>query len=365
MNQLRGTSSVGIHIAETLELRRAQLIAELDRMMPSVAERVHAIPGAREVTLEIAGGMLADVVESLRVGQVRAGVGRSALAYAIVQRDPETGRRLAVHPRDAASALSAFTDIVLDHVTELQAAEQTSAEPVLLAVRVLHVGLVAVLEAAGDAHAGHVLELVDEERAAERAGIARELHDRAGFWLTTAYRQLELYEGDTQGSGHQVAGRVATARHAVGEAIATTRTLVSEKIGAEPLHCLESALRTAVRALDDRCVRLVLDVNGDERRASHEVKDEIFLIVMEATRNAVTHGDPNTVTIGVSIAPHEIRARVDDDGTRGLPRTGQASTGMGLWTMRERARLLGGTLTVGPRRGGGTRVELVVPCAPE
>jgi signal transduction histidine kinase len=69
------------------------------------------------------------------------------------------------------------------------------------------------------------------------------------------------------------------------------------------------------------------------------------------------------VLIGVALAPHELRAWVEDDGRGFLaaPAPDPVSTGTGLASMRERAVLMGGRLTVTSVPGQGTRVELLVP----
>src|SRR5256885_47079 len=54
--------------------------------------------------------------------------------------------------------------------------------------------------------------------------------------------------------------------------------------------------------------------NGDQSWAAGTVIDETFMIIREALRNAITHGAPRQVLIRVDLAPHELRARIDDDG---------------------------------------------------
>ena len=115
------------------------------------------------------------------------------------------------------------------------------------------------------------------------------------------------------------------------------------------------------RVCADADVHLV--VLGDETWASPAIIDEAFLIVREALRNALTHGAPQSVVVGVEVTRRELRAWVDDDG-KGFAVGDDAESpaaGTGLATMRERAALLGGTVAITSKTGRGTSVELSVP----
>jgi signal transduction histidine kinase len=90
------------------------------------------------------------------------------------------------------------------------------------------------------------------------------------------------------------------------------------------------------------------------------MRDEVFLIVREAVRNALNHGAPAEVVVTLAVTPHELRASVRDDGVGFSTQDDPPAHGLGLPAMRERAELVGGTIAIssGP---GGTHVQLVVP----
>ena len=62
-----------------------------------------------------------------------------------------------------------------------------------------------------------------------------------------------------------------------------------------PVRSLEKALLGFLEAIEDDGVSVGLDVNGDESWAEPRVLDESFLIIREATRNALTHGAPSVI----------------------------------------------------------------------
>lgn len=199
---------------------------------------------------------------------------------------------------------------------------------------------------------------VHEARADERRRVARELHDRLGEVLTVGLRQLDLDEI----TGPEIPeSQSAIAREVLVEAMRRLR-LVTSGLRDEPVTSFEKALADFLnRVCADADVHLV--VIGDETWASGEIIDEAFLIVREALRNALTHGAPQSVVVGVEVTRRELRAWVDDDGT-GFACGDDAESpaaGTGLATMRERTALLGGTVSIISKPGRGTSVELTVP----
>jgi signal transduction histidine kinase len=199
---------------------------------------------------------------------------------------------------------------------------------------------------------------VHEARLDERRRIARELHDRLGEVLTVGLRQLDLDEI----TGPEIPeGQSAIAREVLVEAMRRLR-LVTSGLRDEPVTSFEKALVDFLnRVCADGDVHLV--VIGDETWAPAKVIDEAFLIAREALRNALNHGAPQSVLVGFEVTRRELRTWVDDDG-RGFACGDDAESsaaGTGLATMRERAALLGGTLSIISKPGHGTSVELSVP----
>jgi signal transduction histidine kinase len=214
------------------------------------------------------------------------------------------------------------------------------------------------IRGAGDGDLAQYENRVHEARLDERRRIARELHDRLGEVLTVGLRQLDLDEI----MGPEIPeGQSAIAREVLVEAMRRLR-LVTSGLRDEPVTSFEKALADFLnRVCADADVHLV--VLGDETWAPAEIIDEAFLIVREALRNALTHGAPQSVVVGVEVTRRELRAWVDDDG-KGFAVGDDAESpaaGTGLATMRERAALLGGTVAITSKPGRGTSVELSVP----
>ena len=179
--------------------------------------------------------------------------------------------------------------------------------------------------------------------------------------MSVALRQLELHEIASRQDPRTSAPQAAMAKQALAEAMRRLR-LVTYDLRQDSVRSLEKGL---VRYIDsaDADAEVRLRVSGDESWAPLPVIDEAFLIIREAIRNALAHGLPRLVLIGVALAPHELLAWVEDDGTGFV--AGQArdsgTAGTGLASMRERAATLGGRLRIASVPGQGTVVELLVP----
>jgi signal transduction histidine kinase len=101
-------------------------------------------------------------------------------------------------------------------------------------------------------------------------------------------------------------------------------------------------------------------VTGEDRELGSDGRLTLYRVAQEALTNIRKHAQAERVELHLAYEPSGTRLTVEDfegDGARPPPADG---TGYGLTGMRERAELLGGTLTAGPT-GEGFRVELWVP----
>ncbi|MFI8966547.1 sensor histidine kinase [Streptomyces sp. NPDC053493] len=119
-------------------------------------------------------------------------------------------------------------------------------------------------------------------------------------------------------------------------------------------------------------VAVELRTAGTPRPLAPGVELCAYRVVQEALTNVIKHARPAHAAVLVEYGPAELRVTVTDDG-RGRPapvnRTDPANvaapSGHGLIGMRERARLYGGTVDVGPRAEGGFAVRLRLPVTGE
>ena len=110
-------------------------------------------------------------------------------------------------------------------------------------------------------------------------------------------------------------------------------------------------------------VPIELEVSG-ELDGSPDRRELVMRITHEALYNALRHASPTQVTVSLAEQDGAIAVAVTDDGTGFEPeRPELRARHLGLTSMEERARDLGGELSIHSRPGAGTTVRLRVPAA--
>jgi signal transduction histidine kinase len=198
-------------------------------------------------------------------------------------------------------------------------------------------------------------------RAHERRIISRELHDRVAHAMGVVHQSLQLHEALRDRDPEKAAEKLGLAKRMTLEAMGQTRDLSRSLGGGEAGEDLRAALSEMLSALVPAGVAHELGVAGDEGTIPDETREQLFLVLREAVRNAVSHSGASKVSVSVVVEGRRVVGAVEDDG-RGFERkaAGPEESG-GLAHMAERASLLGGTCSVDSALGEGTRVEVRLP----
>ena len=194
---------------------------------------------------------------------------------------------------------------------------------------------------------------------AERARIAREIHDNVGHQLTRASLQAEalrVVHADEPG----VAADFADVKRTVDEALQLVRTSV-HALNDNAVDLSVQLERIVEGACSDGGPQIELEVMTEHAPAN--VANCLAAVLREALSNTMRHACAHTATVRCMEHPSFYQLIVTDDGVGGVQAIGRgAAEGMGLASMRERIEALGGTFTAGPRAGaGGWRVFATVP----
>jgi signal transduction histidine kinase len=129
---------------------------------------------------------------------------------------------------------------------------------------------------------------------------------------------------------------------------------------------LVAALRQYVRSVEERSgISTQLTAVGwdtDDQRLPAEVETALFRIAQEALTNAIRHAQAATVQIRLRRSPGRVSLDVRDDGV-GLSALPASEEGqhLGMFGMRERARLLRGEFVVTPVSPHGTLIHVIIP----
>jgi len=209
-----------------------------------------------------------------------------------------------------------------------------------------------------------------EERMAERERIARDLHDTLlqsfhGLLLKfqTAYKLLPARSAEAK---ETLGVAIDDAFHAITEGRDAVQGLRALTVGGDDLAAAIKTLGEALAGQDSEHGSMLprVDVTGTPQTLRPLVRDEIYRIAGESLRNAFRHADAKRIEVDLCYDERELRLRVRDDGKgidpRFLREEGQAGH-YGIPGMRERAKLLGGILTLWTAPDSGTEVELTIP----
>lgn len=197
-------------------------------------------------------------------------------------------------------------------------------------------------------------------RARELRRIGRELHDRVAHTMTVAYQSLELYEEYRERDPERAAQKLELAKRMTTEAIEETQDLARAMREPEAVE-LEAALSELLLDVVPPEMDGKLSVVGEEREVSDEVREQLFFVLREAVRNAVSHSGASKVSVEVRIDSERVVGIVEDDGWGFDPKPPERAEAGGLAYMAERASLLGGTCSIESVLGEGTRVETSFP----
>jgi signal transduction histidine kinase len=216
----------------------------------------------------------------------------------------------------------------------------------------------------------HQFEVTLDARVAERTRIARELHDTLLQSFQGVLLQLEIVSQLLHERPIEAHERLASTMELTAKAITEGRDAV-QGLRDAPVH--SSDLARAVNALGEELAAdpanpkspvFRVTVEGAPRELQSILRDEVYKIAGEALRNAFRHAQAEQVEVEIRYDDREFRLRVRDDGKGIDPAvlSGHGRQGhFGLPGMRERARLIGGELTVWSEVAAGTEVELRIP----
>ena len=199
----------------------------------------------------------------------------------------------------------------------------------------------------------------------ERERIGRDLHDGLSQLLVSIGFNVNTLRQDLDKQSRAEAKSAERIGQKMSEAIKMSRHLAH---GLCPVDFQNENLATALRRLaqgttEDYNVPCVAECRGAASVSDPAAATHVYRIAQEAVHNAVKHGKPARIVIGLTARNGRARLSITDDGS-GLPSNPGPGAGMGLEIMRYRASVLCGTLEVRALQaseGHGTTVSCTFP----
>jgi signal transduction histidine kinase len=200
-------------------------------------------------------------------------------------------------------------------------------------------------------------------REEERTRLAREVHDQLGHALTALKMDLAWLGRrghlDNPALAEQVRGMTELLDETIREVrrMATSlRPPVLDDVG------LVAAIEWQARDFETRTgISCRLTTELADRSLDRDVATAIFRIFQEALTNVARHSGASAIDVRLPGSPDQVVLVVEDNGRGITTDEMQGTTSLGILGMRERARLLGGDVTITGEPGAGTRVTVAVP----
>jgi signal transduction histidine kinase len=197
---------------------------------------------------------------------------------------------------------------------------------------------------------------------AERQRLAREMHDVLAHSLSGLVLNLESARllAAREPTDPRVADAIGRAQRLAKTGLEEARRAIGMLRG-DALPGPERLAELAAGFQDDTGIACACAVEGDERELGPDGRLTLYRVAQEALTNIRKHADPQHVEMRLVYGESGTELTVDDHGrSGGGPGADVGGSGYGLTGMRERAELLGGTLTAGPT-ADGFRVALWIP----
>jgi signal transduction histidine kinase len=201
--------------------------------------------------------------------------------------------------------------------------------------------------------------------AAERARIAREMHDIVAHHLTVMITLSDAAIAASAASPERATEVMRSVSATGRRALADTRRLLGvlhQPPGQDAGEALApvpdlAQLDVLIEQVRSAGLDTTLEIHGEVPDVPAGVQLTVYRLVQEALTNTLKHGGPGArASVRLRFLPGELRVDVDDDGA-GAAAPVTASIGSGLVGMQERVHAYGGDVQTGPRQPGGWRVS--------
>lgn len=209
---------------------------------------------------------------------------------------------------------------------------------------------------------GRLIQAQEEERAR----VARELHDDINQRLALLANGLQELEHAAEQCDENSLKNETLGLLQLTSEISTDIQDLSHQLHPSKLHYL--GLATAVRQLchefsERHNITAECIVRALPTELHDNVRLSLFRIIQESLRNVAKHSHAHHVKIELTGQSTGVQLRVSDDGV-GFDPNCKRTQGLGLLSMRERLRLIGGEFSIQSQLSGGTEVEATVPLDP-
>lgn len=199
----------------------------------------------------------------------------------------------------------------------------------------------------------------------ERTRLSRDLHDTVGHAISVISLQAgvaaEAIGHDDRLARTAIGHILDTSKRSLRDVRSLVRVLRGENDGDAASVISLAGVPDLVRTARNAGLETTCELSVISDRLAPQVDATAYRVIQEALTNIICHADATRVTVTAGIDNGVLRVTIGDNGTVAATADEEWLGGHGLAGMRERVRLLGGTLSVGPRPEVGFLVDARIP----
>jgi PAS domain S-box-containing protein len=206
------------------------------------------------------------------------------------------------------------------------------------------------------------LHLIDV-REEERKSFAREMHDELGQALTAIEMELRMMAREPGPASEETKERIGRLLSMANRSIRAVQRMSSELRPAvlDSLG-LSAAIEWLAEDFSSRGAPIArADVDIREDSLGPKASTALFRITQEALTNIARHARASKADISLRVAGPAIELSISDDGVGISEAQASSPTSFGIQGITERARGLGGSVSISGRRGEGTSLIVTIP----
>lgn len=209
----------------------------------------------------------------------------------------------------------------------------------------------------------HFTEHLEHTLEEERKRISRELHDELGQLLTILKFDLSWIKLEGVKDNPTVVEKIDSMMNSLNEALASVKR-ISKEIRPPQLDALGlgGALQWDIEQVEKKIgLKGIVTIEPGEFEVKGQISTVLYRVFREALTNIVRHAQAQHVYVRLLQRPDSIIFSIRDDGRGITKKESRGETSLGLIGMRERLRMVNGTLTIEGKTGQGTMVLVKVP----
>lgn len=202
-----------------------------------------------------------------------------------------------------------------------------------------------------------------EAQERERTWIARELHDDINQRLALVAMNLDRHRQSFRASAEEMRSVMGEATKRVSEVVSDIHAM-SHRLHSSRLDTvgLVAASAGLCRELSERQkVEIEFHSEGVPKNLPEAITMCMFRVLQEALQNAAKHSGANQYRVSLVRCPNHIVLTVCDEGRGFYPTEALKGSGLGLTSMMERVKLVGGELVIDAKPKVGTAIRASVP----